>query len=151
MEKKQPRYLISACLCGHTCRYDGGSFDLPELRQMVNDGDALPFCPECAGGLPTPRTPCEIVVTPKGERRVISRTGIDCTAEYVRGAELALALCRERGLIGAILKDGSPSCGVTRIYDGTHTGRRIAGQGITAALFAQNGITLHTELNPPKE
>ncbi len=145
----KPRYLISACLCGHPCRYDGGAFDLPHLRQLADDGIALPFCPECTGGLPTPRTPCEIVYAPDGTHSVISRTGVDCTAEYRRGAEAALARCREHGLIGAILKDGSPSCGVTRIYDGTHTGRCIDGQGVTAALLADNGITLYTELNPP--
>ena len=142
------RYLISACLCGHNCRYDGGSFDYPALRRLVDEGIALPFCPECAGGLPMPRTPCEIVCAPDGARAVISRTGTDCTAEYRRGAEQALALCREHRLVGAILKDGSPSCGATRIYDGTHTGRCIAGQGVTAALLAENGIALYTELDP---
>ena len=149
MEHTQPRYLISACLCGHNCRYDGGSFDLPELRRLVDDGIALPFCPECAGGLPTPRTPCEIVNMADGEPHVISRTGTDCTAEYQRGAERALAFCREHKLVGAILKDGSPSCGVTRIYDGTHTGKCIAGQGVTAALLSRNGMALYTELDPP--
>lgn len=145
------RYLISACLCGQNCRYDGGSFDYPALRRLVDEGHALPFCPECAGGLPTPRVPCEIVCSPDNTRTVISRTGVDCTAEYQRGAELALALCREQGLVGAILKDGSPSCGATRIYDGTHTGRRIAGQGVTAELLAKSGIKLYTELNYPNE
>lgn len=147
----KPRYLISACLCGQNCRYDGGSFDYPTLRRLVDKGLALPFCPECAGGLPTPRTPCEIVCAPDGTRAVISRTGTDCTAEYLLGAERALALCRKHGLIGAILKDGSPSCGVSRIYDGTHTGRRITGRGITAALLAPNGIALYTEEHLPEE
>lgn len=140
MSAQQPQLLISACLCGQRCRYDGGGFDLPMLRQLADCGTAVPFCPECAGGLPTPRTPCEIA----GER-VLSRDGQDCTAEYARGAKLALALCRQQGLAAAILKDGSPSCGVTRIYDGTHTGRRIPGQGITARLLAQEGIALYTE------
>lgn len=145
------RYLISACLCGHNCRYDGGSFDYPALRRLVDEGSALPFCPECAGGLPTPRVPCEIVRSPDNTRAVISRAGVDCTAEYQRGAELALTLCREHGLVGAILKDGSPSCGSTRIYDGTHTGHCIVGQGITAQLLEQNGIKLYTELDYPNE
>lgn len=140
MSTRQPQLLISACLCGQRCRYDGGGFDLPALRQLVNCGVAVPFCPECAGGLPTPRTPCEIV----GER-VLARDGQDCTAQYTRGAELALALCRQQGLAAAILKDGSPSCGATRIYDGSHSGRRIPGQGITARLLAHEGITLYTE------
>lgn len=145
------RYLISACLCGQNCRYDGGSFDYPALRRLVDEGIAIPFCPECAGGLPTPRTPCEIVRAPDGTHTVISRTGVDCTTEYYRGAELALGLCREHGLVGAILKDGSPSCGVTRIYDGTHTGHCIAGQGVTAALLDENGVALYTELDLPTE
>lgn len=146
-----PRYLISACLCGRNCRYDGGSFDYPALRQLVDDGVALPFCPECFGGLPTPRIPCEIISHADGTRTVISRTGTDCTAAYQRGAEQALALCRKYGLVGAILKDGSPSCGVSRIYDGTHTGQCIAGQGLTAALLADADIALYTECSPPIE
>jgi uncharacterized protein YbbK (DUF523 family) len=139
----KPRYLISACLCGYHCRYDGGSFDYPALRQLADDGLALPFCPECAGGLPTPRTPCEIVCDANGVRTVISRAGIDCTAEYCLGAEKALALCREHSLVGAILKDGSPSCGVTRIYDGTHTGRCIAGQGDSLIALTKRHCVTH--------
>ncbi len=139
---QQPRLLISACLCGQRCRYDGGGFDQPALRRLINSGAALPFCPECAGGLPIPRTPCEL----SGEQ-VLARDGRDCTTEYHRGAALALELCRRYGLTAAILKDGSPSCGVTRIYDGTHTGRRIPGQGVTARLLAQEGIALYTEEN----
>lgn len=140
--QKQPRLLVSACLCGITCRYDGGHFDLPELRALVEQGKAVAFCPESAGGLPTPRTPCEIC----GDR-VLSRDGQDCTEEYRRGAEAALAMCRRLGLTAAILKDGSPSCGVTRIYDGSHTGQCIPGQGVTAARLAENGIALFTEEN----
>ncbi len=148
----KPRYLISACLCGVCCRYDGGCFDYPALRELVKSGAAIPFCPESAGGLSTPRVPCEILRAADGATAVISRHGTDCTAEYTAGAELALALCKRHGLATAILKDGSPSCGVTRIYDGTHTGTRIAGQGVTAALLAANGIELYTEDNlPPLE
>lgn len=139
-----PRYLISACLCGQTCRYDGGAFDFPALRRLVEEGEAVPFCPECAGGLPTPRKPCEIV-----GRRVLAADGTDCTAEYTRGAALALDTCRRLGLCAAILKEGSPSCGSHRIRDGSHTGRKIPGMGVTAAVLAQEGITLYTEENPP--
>ena len=140
--QKQPRLLVSACLCGHPCRYDGGQFDIPALQALEASGEAVAFCPECAGGLPTPRIPCEIC----GDR-VISREGQDCTAAYRRGAEAALAMCRRLGLTAAILKDGSPSCGVTRIYDGSHTGQCIPGQGITAARLAENGIALFSEEN----
>ncbi len=143
---KKPRLLISACLCGRACRYDGKSFDFPALRQLAEDGVAIPFCAECAGGLPTPRPPCEIV----GER-VLTADARDRTAEYRRGAERAVTLCREQELVAAILKDGSPSCGVTRIYDGSHSGRRIPGMGLTARALAAAGIRLYSEENLPPE
>lgn len=142
----KPRYLISACLCGECTRYDGGCFDLPLFRELAESGAALPFCPECAGGLPTPRPPCEI----NGER-VLTQAGKDCTAEYRRGAQMALALCREHGITAAILKESSPSCGSTRIRDGSHTGRKIPGRGITARLLIQNGVTIYSEENLPPE
>ena len=142
----KPTYLISACLCGQTCRYDGGGFDIPALRQLAEEGRAIPFCPECAGGLSTPRKPCEIV----GDR-VLTADGTDCTAQYRKGAHLALERCRELGLTAAILKEGSPSCGSHRIRDGSHTGRKIPGMGVTAALLAENGIALHTEEQLPTD
>lgn len=140
------QYLISACLCGEQCRYDGGSFDFPHLRKLAEDGVALPYCPEHCGGLPIPRKPCEIV----GDK-VLAADGTDCTAEYTRGAEGALALCREHSITAAILKDGSPSCGSTRIYDGTHTGTKIPGMGLSARLLSENGVTLYSESNLPTE
>ncbi len=144
MEK--PKYLISACLCGEYCRYDGGCFDLPHLRRLAEDGLALPYCPEHRGGLPIPRKPCEIL----GDR-VLAADGTDCTAEYRKGAQGALALCTEHNIPAAILKEGSPSCGVCRIRDGSHTGRKIPGMGITARLLKENGIALYTEENLPEE
>ncbi len=147
-DMKHGPLLISACLCGVCCRYDGGCFDFPSLRQLVKEGHAIPFCPECAGGLSTPRMPCEIIMI-NNKRKVISRTGVDCTAEYVKGASLAVEICRKYNITTAILKDGSPSCGATRIYDGTHTGNCIVGQGVTAALLAENGVQLFTEQSLP--
>ena len=140
----RPVYLISACLCGHTCRYDGGAFDYPVLRRLAEEGIALPYCPEHAGGLPIPRKPCEIL----GDR-VLAADGTDCTAEYTRGAEGALALCRDHGITAAILKEGSPSCGSCRIRDGSHTGRKIPGMGVTARLLVENGIALYSEERLP--
>ena len=142
---KQPTYLISACLCGQSCRYDGGIFDYPALRRLVREGTALPYCPECAGGLPTPRKPCEIL----GDR-VLAADGTDCTAEYTRGAAGALELCRAHGITAAILKEGSPSCGAHRIRDGSHTGRKIPGMGLTARLLSESGIALYTEEQLPE-
>lgn len=141
-----PKYLISACLCGECCRYDGGSFDYPALRKLVEDGIALPYCPEHQGGLPIPRKPCEIVGS-----RVLAADGTDCTAEYTRGAEGALALCKQYGIAAAILKESSPSCGSHLIYDGTHTGRKIPGMGLAARLLSENGIRLYTEKELPDE
>ena len=141
-----PIYLISACLCGQVCRYDGGTFDFPALRQLAEEGRAVPFCPECAGGLSTPRKPCEIA----GDR-VLAADGTDCTREYREGARLALGTCQKYGLQAAILKEGSPSCGSHRIRDGSHTGRKIPGMGITAALLAEHGITLYTEEDLPDD
>ena len=140
------QYLISACLCGEKCRYDGGSFDYPTLRQLAEEGVALPYCPEHEGGLPIPRKPCEIV----GDK-VLAADGTDCTAEYTRGAQGALALCKEHGITAAILKDGSPSCGSTRIYDGTHTGVKIPGMGLAARLLHAEGVALYSEVNLPEE
>ncbi len=142
----RPTYLVSACLCGQACRYDGDAFDYPALRKLVEDGVALPYCPEHEGGLPIPRKPCEIL----GER-VLTADGEDCTAQYLRGAEGALALCRQHGIAAAILKEGSPSCGVSRIRDGSHTGRKIPGMGITARLLRENGVALYTEEHLPLE
>ena len=139
-------YLISACLCGENCRYDGGGFDYPALRKLAEEGAALPYCPEHEGGLPIPRKPCEIV----GDK-VLAADGTDCTAEYTCGAEGALKLCREHGITAAILKDGSPSCGSTRIYDGTHTGTKIPGMGLAARLLSENGVSLYSEVNLPEE
>ena len=141
----QYRYLISACLCGERCRYDGGAFDYPHLRKLAEEGVALPYCPEHAGGLPIPRKPCEIV----GDK-VLAADGTDCTAEYTRGAEGALALCKEHGITAAILKESSPSCGSTRIYDGTHTGVKIPGMGLAARLLSENGVTLYSEKALPE-
>ena len=139
------QYLISACLCGEYCRYDGGAFDYPHLRRLAEEGVALPYCPEHAGGLPIPRKPCEIV----GDK-VLAADGTDCTAEYTRGAEGALALCQEHGITAAILKESSPSCGSTRIYDGTHTGVKIPGMGLAARLLSENGVTLYSEKALPE-
>lgn len=142
----KPKYLISACLCGEYCRYDGGTFDYPTLRELAKSGVALPYCPEHQGGLPIPRKPCEIL----GDR-VLTADGTDCTAEYVRGAQGALDLCQQHGITAAILKEGSPSCGSCRIRDGSHTGRKIPGMGVTARLLAEHGIALYSEERLPEE
>jgi len=132
--------LISACLLGVPCRYDGKSKPCPGAAELAKVHTLIPFCPECFGGLPTPREPSEII-----GRRVVNRAGTDVTGEYRRGAEEALKLCRMLGCSCAVLKEKSPSCGYGRIYDGTFTGTLTDGNGITAGLLAENGITVYGE------
>ena len=136
--------LISACLLGLPCRYDGASKPCPAAEELRKQHTLIPFCPECMGGLPTTREPAEIA----GDR-VVNRAGQDVTAEYRRGAEGALALCRMYGCDCAVLKEKSPSCGHGRIYDGTFTGTLTKGDGITASLLLENGIPVYGESDIP--
>ena len=130
--------LISACLLGLPCRYDGKAKPWPGAEELKKRHTLIPFCPECCGGLPTPREPSEI----RGSR-VVSRTGCDVTDAYRRGAEEALAMCRMFACRCAVLKEKSPSCGCGKIYDGTFTGTLTDGDGITAALLKENGIRVY--------
>lgn len=132
--------LISACLLGVNCRYDGGSKTIPELDALKARYQLVPVCPEIMGGLPTPRPPAEIV---KG--RVMSREGIDVTSEFSRGAEEALHLAQLFNCKCALLKERSPSCGSGIIYDGSFTGGLCPGDGICAALLKQHGVTVFGE------
>lgn len=134
--------LVSACLLGVACRYDGASKGLPDsvLRELMARHVLVPACPEQLGGLPTPRTPAERI-----EDRVMTKDGRDVTDEYRHGAEQALHLARLCGCKIALLKERSPSCGSGTIYDGTFTGGLTAGDGVTAALLRENGITVYGE------
>ncbi len=139
----KPEFVISACLCGHPTRYDGAvKPPVPELVALVENNRAVLVCPECMGGLPTPRPPAEI----RGGR-VINTKGVDVTAEYRRGAEETLAVCRKHGITKAILKQNSPSCGSCAVYDGSFSKTLVAGRGITADLLANHGITVFDEHN----
>ena len=132
--------IVSACLCGFPCRYDGASSLHPGLRNMVDTGLAIPVCPEELGGLETPRTPCEIYCG-----RVVDAEGYDKTEAFALGAAETLRIALEHGARIAVLKERSPSCGSKEIYDGTFTGTRISGLGITAALLRENGIRVFSE------
>ena len=129
------KILVSACLLGVSCRYDGQSKSYLLVDELCRRHQVVPVCPEIFGGLPTPRTPAER----QGER-VVTRTGGDVTAEYRRGAEEALHLARKLGCTVAVLKERSPSCGSGAIYDGTFTGTLREGFGMAAELLAANGI-----------
>ena len=135
MEKKTYEFAVSACLCGFPCRYDGKSKPDERIKALYEEGRALPVCPEKLGGLKTPRTPCEII-----NGRVISSDGEDRTNENLLGSQKVLELCKKHGIKKAILKQNSPSCGSTHIYDGTFSGTLIEGEGCLTALLRKNGI-----------
>lgn len=139
-------YIVSACLAGIKCRYDGRANTNERIKKLVEEGKAIPVCPEVLGGLPTPRTPCEIIDN-NGRIKVINKNEIDCTEEFLEGAKKALAIGQIVGVKKAILKSKSPSCGNGEIYDGSFSGKLIKGQGVTTKLFIDNGIEVYTEKN----
>ncbi len=132
--------LISACLLGEKCRYDGESKIAPKVIALREKYNLISVCPEVLGGLKTPRVPCEIV-----KNKVLGKDKTDKTAEYMRGAAAALCLAKENNCKTAILKSKSPSCGKGLIYDGTFSGKLKKGNGVTAKLLAENGIRVLTE------
>jgi len=137
--------IVSSCLAGIKCRYDGRDNIIPAIHKMVEQGEVITVCPEVLGGLTTPRIPAEIVVSQNGERRVINRDGKDVTAEFEAGAQKTLEIAQAAGAEIAIMKQRSPSCGCGQTYDGTFSGVIINADGITSALLKKNGITVLTE------
>ena len=132
--------LVSACLLGIGCRYDGKHKANPGVLALMDRYNLIPACPEIFGGLPTPRVPSERI----GER-VMMKDGRDVTENYQRGAEEALTLCRIYDIKTAILKARSPSCGKGEIYDGSFTGALTQRDGVTAELLVSNGIRVLSE------
>lgn len=132
--------LVSACLAGIPCRWDGEEKGEDPIVELVRRGEAILVCPEQLGGLTTPRSPSEL-----RDGRVVSREGRDVTEEFRRGAEIALAVAERYGCTEAILKARSPSCGSGRIYDGSFSGRLVSGDGVTAALLKARGIRVYSE------
>ena len=138
----RPVCLISACLCGVPCRYDGQGARVERLAELCDSGFGLAVCPEMEGGLPAPRPPCEL----RGGR-VLTREGGDVTHAFTAGAEKLVRLAKEHGIRLAILKENSPSCGSSMIYDGRFSGTRVPGQGVTTALLREHGIAVVNEWN----
>ena len=134
------RLLISACLLGCRCRYDGASKPQPWLAALAERHELVPVCPEQMGGLATPRPPAE-----RQGDRVMTKEGADVTAQYRRGAEEALRLCRLFDCQAALLKERSPSCGCGSVYDATFTGVLTAGDGVTAELLRAEGVPVYGE------
>ena len=138
----KPYLLISMCLLGEPCRYDGKSVPLDGtiIEKLKEKYTLVTVCPEQEGGLPTPRIPAE-----RQGKNVVRRDDVDVTAEYRKGAEVALSLCRRFGISIALMKAKSPSCGAGRIYDGTFSGTLTDGDGVTVSLLSGNGIKIFTE------
>lgn len=138
------KIIVSACLLGVGCRYDGKSKPADGVIALSEKYELVPVCPEILGGLPTPRIPCEI-----RDGRVINRRGEDKTAEYIRGAKEVLRLARLLNCTTAVLKKKSPSCGSGEIYDGSFSGKTAKGDGVCAGLLKANGIRIlnETEIN----
>jgi len=134
------KILISACLLGDKTKYDGGDNYWPFVEKLKEKYDLIPFCPEVSGGLPVPRVPSEI--QPNGS--VLSKTGKDVSASFALGAKKAYEAARLFGVVAAILKDGSPSCGSRYVYDGTFSGTRVAGLGVTARRLIASGIKVYS-------
>ena len=136
--------IVSACLSGLNCRYDGSNRRDAEIEEMSRRGEAFPLCPEELGGLPIPRSPCEIETgggedVLAGRSRVLNGEGKDVTACFLQGAWKALAIARALGIVEGIFKAHSPSCGVTSIR---RKGELVSGPGVCAALFLREGIAL---------
>ena len=136
----KPRILVSACLLGVYCRYNGERKKLEGIERLMERAELIPVCPEILGGLPTPRPPAERV----GDR-VMNREGADVTEAYRRGAEETLHLAELFGAKMALLKERSPSCGMGKIHDGSFLGRIVDGSGVTAELLAAHGISVYGE------
>ncbi|AZL71158.1 MULTISPECIES: DUF523 domain-containing protein [Pseudomonas] len=147
-----PKVLVSACLLGQPVRYDGRASGHPDMLQCWQaEGRVVPLCPEVAGGLPTPRPAAEIPggqggQVLDGQAQVRTASGEDVSAAFMAGAQRALELVRRHGIRVAVLKSGSPSCGNRQTYDGTFTGVKVAGEGVTTALLRRDGVQVFSEL-----
>ncbi|MEG1504065.1 MAG: DUF523 domain-containing protein [Enterococcus sp.] len=143
---------ISACLGGIACRYDGRSNESPLLKELVATDQAIVVCPEVLGGLPIPRIPAEIQGGDgfdvwNHHAKVIDKNGLDVTEAFKEGAILAFEQLQHLQVTELILKEKSPSCGSTMIYDGSFSGNRIKGVGVATAYFIQKGLTVYSEEN----
>lgn len=140
----KPEFVVSGCLAGLKCRYDGESNPCAFAIDLVKSGRAITVCPESLSGLPVPREPCE----KKGDR-VFSRDGRDVSAEFEKGAEIALRKAIASGARKAILKARSPSCGIGAIYDGSFQKKLAPGNGVFAEKLLAAGFLVYDEDNLP--
>ncbi|MEU5835514.1 DUF523 domain-containing protein [Streptomyces diacarni] len=143
----QPPLLVSSCLAGIPCRYNGKAKANPAIVEAVARGEAVAACAEELGELPTQRPPAEIVGGDghdvlEGRACVIDINGEDISGQFIAGAQKVSDLVQHQGITEAILQDRSPSCGCGTIYDGSHTGKLVAGDGVLAALLKRRGVNV---------
>ena len=131
------KIMVSACLLGENCKYDGGNNRNEKLLRLLSGHTVIPVCPEVLGGLPTPRVPAEIV-----NGTVMNREGVSVDEAFRRGAEKALEIAEREQPDVIVLQSRSPSCGVKQVYDGTFSGTRIPGRGIFAEMAREAGFRL---------
>lgn len=136
--------IVSACLVGVNCKYNGENNDNDKVKEYLKDKKFIIICPEQLGGLTTPRNPSEIINI-DGNRRVLTYDNIDVTKNFINGAEESLKIAKIYNCKKALLKEGSPSCGCNFIYDGTFSGKKVPGKGLTATLFEENNIEVFSE------
>jgi len=142
-------YLISACLCGVNCKYNGANNYNEKCNELFISGKAVLICPEQLGGLTTPRIPSELQANAKdvieGNGKVITNEGLDVTREFIKGAKEVVEIAKKLPISAAILKEGSPSCGVNFVYDGSFNGNKVKGKGITTEMLNEIGIKTLSE------
>ncbi len=134
------KILVSACLLGSNCKYNGKNNASEVVIKLKNKFELIPVCPEVTGGLPTPRIPCEIK-----DRLVYNRIGLETTSYFVKGAKEELLKAKQNNVKYAILKEKSPSCGVRKIYDGSFSKTLIEGQGIFTRMLVKQNIKVYSE------
>ncbi|QBD85610.1 DUF523 domain-containing protein [Clostridium tetani] len=142
--------IISACLCGVNCKYNGKNNLKKGVEKLLKEGNLIPVCPEQLGGMETPREPHEIVDSTalevlRGKGKVLSKTYKDSTDKFIKGAYETLRIAKDLGATEAILKSNSPSCGFGTVYDGSFSGNKIKGNGITAELLKRENIKIYNE------
>lgn len=137
--------LVSACLLGINCKYDGNNNKSDTIEKYLEGKQFIIVCPEQLGGLSTPRTPSEIVNNNSDTLNVMSKDGKDVTENFIKGAKETLKIAKMYKCTEAILKEGSPSCGSNKIYNGSFSGIKIQGMGITAQILKKSGINILSE------
>jgi uncharacterized protein YbbK (DUF523 family) len=139
-QKNEYEYIVSACLCGEYCRYDGKTSIKDNIKKLVDDNKAIMVCPEVMGGMSTPRLPCEIK-----ENKVINVDNENKTENFLLGANEVLKIAKKYNIKKAILKEKSPSCGSHLIYNGSFNKTLIKGEGMTTKLLRENKIEVFSD------